>query len=131
LEVVLNLDGFGCSDYKDLSGKYAIVPISLKGEVIDDRINYVRKHVTVLICLAAAGGLLPDYVVITLKSRMNTWKGGKLIRHKQVVIVESVKPYVNVSLFEDFVTRVFCRILKIPCRNPVLVTKSWPIDGER
>jgi ribosomal protein L36 len=96
-------------------------PICLKDKGIRREINRSRKQITAFIHIAAAGDLLPLYMVIASKLNTNFWKKAGLIRRKGIVIVENAKPYINASPFEDFVTRIPLTYLTNPRRNPVLV----------
>jgi hypothetical protein len=68
-----------------------IISICLKSKVSHHKINPSRKHVTTLICVAAAGDLSLRYVVTISKLNMNFWNEARLMRQRQSVIVKNAK----------------------------------------
>jgi hypothetical protein len=65
VELVFALGEVGCSDWEDRCEKTLVVPAIFKKRVIHHKVKRSIKHLTALVCVAAARDLLPPYLVIS------------------------------------------------------------------
>jgi hypothetical protein len=124
-----HVDLAGCSDWQDCSEESVTVSISVKGKLIHQRINRSPKHVAPLRYVAAAGDLMLFCVAVASKLNMNLWKDAEMIQQTPLVIVENTKWYINASLFEDFVARVFAASYNWQSKSSSRGTESRPVIG--
>jgi hypothetical protein len=67
-ELVFNLDEVGISDWEDRTSKSVIVPKAIRSETIHHKIHRNLKHVSVIVCVSAAGESLIPYIVTSQDS---------------------------------------------------------------
>jgi hypothetical protein len=108
-ELVFNLDEVGVSEWEDRKEMKVVVPITLSGQTIHHRASRQVKHMSVIACISAAGESLTPYIVTSQDSEsLRT----KLMRRGvrlgvDFVLKKRSKPYVNRTLFLDYINSVF------------------------
>jgi hypothetical protein len=118
-ELDFDLDEVRSCGEDDRSEKPEIVAFSLKDKLISHTIDHPFRNITALICVAA-GDILPHCVGIASNPNINSWKEAGLNQQKRIVIAANSQPYVNASLFENLVVRLFLPNLPNSPRSPVL-----------
>jgi hypothetical protein len=62
-ELIFDLDEVGHSEWDDWTSKGVIVPKSMSAQKIHHKINRNLKHMSVIVCISAAGESLTPYIV--------------------------------------------------------------------
>jgi hypothetical protein len=68
VEFVSNFDEIDISEWDDRKTKKEIVPVSARDHTIYHKINQALKHVSVIVCMSAAGESLMPYIVTSQDS---------------------------------------------------------------
>jgi hypothetical protein len=76
--------------------------------MIYHKVKNSTKHIAALVCVTAAGDLLPHYLVISQKLNQEFYSLG-LVMGKLAVVVENRSPYIGQQLFTDDINRVSYR----------------------
>jgi hypothetical protein len=68
IELVLNLDEVGISEWEDRKTKTVAIPKSMSEQTIHRNINRNVKHVLIIACISAAGESFIPYIVTSQDS---------------------------------------------------------------
>jgi hypothetical protein len=104
-ELVFNLDEVGISEWDDrtVKKKNVIVPRSSRGQTVHHKINRRLNHLSVIVCMSAAGENLTPHSVTSQDSpvvRRQLKKRG--VRFDTDFILKSrAKPYINAEIVEE------------------------------
>lgn len=108
-ELVFNLDEVGISEWEDRSEKKVIVPVSMRGHKVHHGIHRNLKHISVVVCITAAGESLTPFFVssqFTAPVEMKLKQKGMRLG-LDMIIRKRDRPYMNADLFLEYITKVF------------------------
>jgi hypothetical protein len=108
-ELVFNQDEVGSLDCKDRKTKTVIVLATMPGQTIHHEISRPVKHISVIVCISAAGESLPPYIITSqaLTSVQERLKKEGVQFGTDFVLRSNSSPYINVKVFLDYIRTVF------------------------
>lgn len=107
-ELLFNLDEIGISEWEDRVARKVIVPSTMKGQLIFHGIHRNLKHISVVVCISAAGEHMTPFFVCSqlndaVERRLKTigFRMGVdfILKHRS-------KPYMNAELFHEYISTV-------------------------
>jgi hypothetical protein len=69
-ELVFNLDEVGISVWDDRKQKKVIVPAAMLGQMMHHGVSRKVKHISVIVCVSAAGPSLLPYILTSQNSQL-------------------------------------------------------------
>jgi hypothetical protein len=108
--------------------KKVIIPMDMKDRLIRHKVRRAINYLTVLTCVAASGDALWPMIVTSRKVPDNIYHGGHR-PGKDFLIERNAKPYVDRSLFENFIRHQLiphslrCRLIHVILRRKLCC--SW------
>jgi hypothetical protein len=113
---LFNLDEVGISDWEDRKTKRVIVSDSMLGQMIYLEVSRNMTHISMIMCVSAAGESLLPYIETSMSSSIVQ----KRLRKQGVRLGRDFalqfdqKPYINAGIFLDYIRTVF-----LPYINPL------------
>jgi hypothetical protein len=102
-DLVFNLDEVGISDLEGRKTKKVVVPAAMLGQTIHHGVSRKVKHISVIVCVWAAGASLLPYIVTSQNSPVvqeHLKKQGACL-DRDMILKFNQKPYINAGSFLD------------------------------
>jgi hypothetical protein len=109
VDLVLNLDEVGISDWEDRQWKKVVVSRTAPLNSIHHRLSRSVKCISVVACISASGACFTPYVVKSQDSAAvrQDLEADRMHIGPDLISKHRGKPYVNAELFEDYLRSVF------------------------
>jgi hypothetical protein len=108
-DLVFNLDKVGILDWEDCKTKKVGVPAAMLGQTIHHGVSRKVKHISVIVCVSAAGASLRPYIVTSQNSPVvqEHLKKQGVCFGRDTILKCNQKPYINPGIFLDSIRIIF------------------------
>jgi hypothetical protein len=108
-DLVFNLDEVDISDWEYRKTKKVVVPAAMLGQMIHHKVSRKVKHISVIVCVSAAGAsLLPDIVTSQNSPVVQEHlKKPGFCFGREPILTFNQKPYINAGIFLDDIRTIF------------------------
>jgi hypothetical protein len=111
-DLVFNLGEVGISDWEDRKTKKVVLPAAMLSQTIHHGVSRKVKHISVIVCVSAAGAsLLPDIVTSQNSPVVQEHlEEQRVCFGRDMILKFNQKPYINAGIFLDYIRTIF-----LPC----------------
>ena len=110
-ELVFNLDEVGISEYEDRRPKKVFVGTNIESTVVHHYVTRKIKHMTLLVCISAAGDALTPLLIVSEPINDTFWNSG-IRPDEDVMIHQRSPPYIDTELFKEYLDSILIPYIK-------------------